>query len=221
MKTEIRPLENELVTLEPADTTNVELLVRWTLDPIAQGPHKRVPDMTADELRTLFLTTPDRQYCLIRRSADGHPLGRFYWRKWRFMESLAEIDWELNIFLADPLDRGKGYGAAVQLLASDYLLAFPETRSVFAFTFLANVAEQRALIKAGFRNEGLLPHAHYRVHRAELSEQPCLLFVKPRVLKSTAPTKRWSGRSADKDSTVTGVEIGGAGSSWGRNRRDP
>jgi RimJ/RimL family protein N-acetyltransferase len=180
MKTAIRPLGDKLITLEPADAANVELLVRWTLDPIAQGPHKRVPDMTADELRMLFLDTPECQYFLIRRSADGHPLGRFYWRVWRFTESPEEIDWELNIFLADPLERGKGYGAAVQRLASDYLLARPETRSVFAFTFLANVAEQRALIKAGFRDEGLLPHAHYRVHRAELSEQPCLLFVKPR-----------------------------------------
>jgi RimJ/RimL family protein N-acetyltransferase len=180
MKTETHPLGDKLVTLEPADATNVELLVRWTLDPMAQGPHKRVPDMTADELRTLFLDNPDRQYFLIRRSANGHPLGRFYWRAWRFRESPAEIDWELNIFLADPLERGQGYGAAVQRLASDYLLALPATRSVFALTFWANVAEQRALIKAGFREEGLLPHVHYRVHRTELSEQPCLLFVKPR-----------------------------------------
>jgi RimJ/RimL family protein N-acetyltransferase len=180
MKTETRPLGDKLVTLEPADTTSVELLIRWTLDPIAQGPHKRVPDMTADELRTLFLGNPDRQYFLIRRSANGHPLGRFYWCAWRFSESPAEIDWELNIFLADPLERGKGYGAAVQRLASDYLLARPETRSVFAFTFLANVAEQRAQLNAGFREEGLLPHAHYSGYRAELSEQPCLLFVKPR-----------------------------------------
>jgi RimJ/RimL family protein N-acetyltransferase len=180
MKTETRPLGDRLVTLERANTTNVELLVRWTLDPMAQGPHKRVPDMTADELRTLFLDDPDRQYFLIRRSADEHPLGRFYWRAWRFTEAPAEIDWELNIFLADPLERGKGYGAAVQRLASNYLLALPETRSVFAFTFLANVAEQHALMKAGFREEGLLPHAYYRVHRAELAEQPCLVFVKPR-----------------------------------------
>jgi hypothetical protein len=107
MKTETSPLGDKLVTLEPADTTNVELLVRWTLDPIAQGPHKQVPDMTADELRTLFLDNPDRQYFLIRRSADEHPLGRFYWRVWRFTESPAEINWELNIFLADPLERGK------------------------------------------------------------------------------------------------------------------
>ena len=102
------------------------------------------------------------------------------WRAWRFHESLAAIDWELNIFLADPLERSQGYGVTVQQLASAYLLALPETRSVFALTFLANVAEQRALIKAGFREEGLLPHAHYRVHRAELFDQPCLLFVKPR-----------------------------------------
>jgi RimJ/RimL family protein N-acetyltransferase len=180
MKAETRPLGDKLVTLEPANTTNVELLVRWTLDPIAQGPHKRVPDKTADALRMLFLDNPDSQYFLIRRSADGHPLGRSYWRAWRFTESVEEVDWELNIFLADPLERGKGYGAAVQRLASDSLLALPETRSVFAFTFLANVAEQRALIKAGFREEGLLPHAHYHVHPAELSEQPCLLFVKSR-----------------------------------------
>jgi RimJ/RimL family protein N-acetyltransferase len=180
MKTETHPLGDNLVTLEPADATNVELLIRWTLDPMAQGPHKRVPDMTADELRTLFLANPDRQYFLIRRSANGYPLGRFYWRAWRFHESLAAIDWELNIFLADPLERSQGYGVTVQQLASAYLLALPETRSVFALTFLANVAEQRALIKAGFREEGLLPHAHYRVHRAELFDQPCLLFVKPR-----------------------------------------
>jgi hypothetical protein len=79
MKTETHPLGDNLVTLEPADATNVEPLIRWTLDPMAQGPHKRVPDMTADELRTLFLANPDRQYFLIRRSANGHPLGRFYW----------------------------------------------------------------------------------------------------------------------------------------------
>ena len=111
MKIATRPLGGKLVTLAPAGTTNVELLVRWTLDPMAQGPHKRVPDMTADELRILFLDNPDRQNFSIRRSADEHPLGRFYWRVWRFTALLTEIDWELNIFSADPLERGRGAGA--------------------------------------------------------------------------------------------------------------
>src|SRR5438067_885653 len=75
-----RPLGDNVVTLEPADTTNVDLLVQWTLDPIAQGPHKQAPDMTEDALRILFLANQERRYFLIRRNADEHPLGRFYWR---------------------------------------------------------------------------------------------------------------------------------------------
>ncbi len=36
MKAETHPLGDNPVTLEPADATNVELLIRWTLDPMAQ-----------------------------------------------------------------------------------------------------------------------------------------------------------------------------------------
>src|SRR2546426_2932204 len=122
MKRDIPFLANELVTFEPADTENVDLLIQWTLDPVAQGPYKRVPEMTSLELRTLFLSEPDRQYFLIKRTVDGHPLGRFYWRAWRFTDGIEAIDWELNVFLADPLERGKGYGTAAQRLASDYLV---------------------------------------------------------------------------------------------------
>jgi len=39
--------ENEVVLLEPASEANVDLLVRWTLDPVAQGPYKRVPESRA------------------------------------------------------------------------------------------------------------------------------------------------------------------------------
>jgi len=46
-------LKNEIVTLELADHQNVDLLVKWTLDPVAQGPYKRVPRMTAAELLDL------------------------------------------------------------------------------------------------------------------------------------------------------------------------
>jgi len=70
--------------LQPANEENVELLITWTLDPIAQGPYKLVPGLTREELRELFLRAPEREYFLIRRSADGKPLGRFYWRSWRF-----------------------------------------------------------------------------------------------------------------------------------------
>jgi hypothetical protein len=38
MKVSAEVLKNEMVTLEPADEQNVELLIHWTLDPVAKGP---------------------------------------------------------------------------------------------------------------------------------------------------------------------------------------
>ena len=174
MKPEAPLLTDQFVTLEPADSSNVDLLVDWTLNPIAQGPYKHVPYMTAEHLRTLFLGATDRQYFLIKRTADDNRLGRFYWRAWHF-DSPNKIDWELNIFLAAPMERGKGYGTAVQRLASDYLVTCDETASVFAFTLSTNVGERRALEKAGFHEVGELPHAYYRVDRPE---QPCVLLTR-------------------------------------------
>ena len=167
-------LENGLVRLEPANVANVELLIEWTFDPAAQGPYKRIPSLNSAELWRLFLQSPDRQYFLIRRVADARPLGRFYWRACQFV-GMAGIDWELNIFLADPGTRGKGYGTAVQQLASDYLMTRSETRSVFAFTLTGNLAERRALKKAGFREAGRLLYSRYPI---ELPNDPCILFVR-------------------------------------------
>jgi hypothetical protein len=50
MKATAPVLTNPLVTLEPADEQNVALLIRWTLDPVAQGPYKRVPALTNEKL---------------------------------------------------------------------------------------------------------------------------------------------------------------------------
>jgi RimJ/RimL family protein N-acetyltransferase len=169
------PLRDETVTLEPVDEHNVDLLVRWTLDPVAQGPYKRVPAMTAEALRDLFLYSADRWYFLIRRTADQKPLGRFYYRAWRFHPEPERIDWELNIFIADPVERGKGYGTAAQTLALEFLLQRQETHSVFAYTFATNAAERRALQKAGFEEAGRMPSSYYRV---KLPPEECVLYVR-------------------------------------------
>ena len=159
-----RILADDLVTLEPAGPRNVDLLIRWTLDPVAQGLYKRVPALSTEDLRSLFLGELDRNYFVVRRASDAAPIGRFYWRAWRFRRPTDElVDWELNIFLADPGERGKGYGTAAQRLAASYLEARPETRSVFAFTLADNGGERRALLKAGFVDKGLMPNEGYPV----------------------------------------------------------
>jgi RimJ/RimL family protein N-acetyltransferase len=175
-------LRHPLVTLEPASDENVDLLVQWTLDPIAQGPYKRVPTMCPAELHALFLQSAERQYFLIRCMADGRPLGRFYYRAWRFGGEAEGIDWELNVLIADPQERGKGYGTAAHHVVVRYLLERPESRSVFAYTYQTNRAERRALEKAGFAEMGPLPHAHYRV---EPPCEPCILYA---IVKGSKPS---------------------------------
>jgi len=68
----------------------------------------------------------------------------------------------------------------------EHLAARPDTHSIFAFTAVGNEAERRALLNAGFREEGPLPDSRYPV---PLPRDPCLLFVWP-TPDPAAPTDR-------------------------------
>ena len=58
--------------------------------------------------------------------------------------------------------RGRGYGTAAQRLVAEYLFATTLIERLEAGTDALNVAEQRALEKAGFLREGVLRHAWFR-----------------------------------------------------------
>lgn len=61
-----------------------------------------------------------------------------------------------------PEHRGKGYGTAAQRALSSYLFSTRLVERLEASTDVDNVAEQRALEKAGFTREGVLRHAQFR-----------------------------------------------------------
>lgn len=58
--------------------------------------------------------------------------------------------------------RGKGYGTEAQRLLAEHLFAYTRFERLEASTDVTNVAEQRALTKAGFTREGVLRHAQWR-----------------------------------------------------------
>jgi RimJ/RimL family protein N-acetyltransferase len=58
--------------------------------------------------------------------------------------------------------RGRGYGSRVQRQLADYLFSTRLVERVEATTDVDNVAERRALERAGFTQEGLLRHAQFR-----------------------------------------------------------
>src|SRR5689334_19642270 len=58
--------------------------------------------------------------------------------------------------------RGRGYGTRAQRLLAEYLFAHTQLNRVEAETETGNLAEQRALEKAGFTREGILRGACFR-----------------------------------------------------------
>jgi RimJ/RimL family protein N-acetyltransferase len=86
-------------------------------------------------------------------------LGLLVWRKVR--TGLHAFFWNIGIDLL-PEARGRGYGTTAQRLLVEYLFAHTPVHRIEADTESDNVAEQRALTKAGFTREGVLRGAGFR-----------------------------------------------------------
>jgi ribosomal-protein-alanine N-acetyltransferase len=69
--------------------------------------------------------------------------------------------WEIGIALL-PEHRGRGTGWRAQALLCDYLFRHTAVQRIAAGTQPDNVAEQRALEKAGFHREGVLRACEFR-----------------------------------------------------------
>jgi RimJ/RimL family protein N-acetyltransferase len=69
--------------------------------------------------------------------------------------------WNLGIWIA-PEARGRGHGALAQRLGAEYLFEHTLMERVEAGTESENIAEQRALERAGFTREGVLRRACFR-----------------------------------------------------------
>lgn len=101
----------------------------------------------------------DRTILMI--DLDGADLGFVSWRKTSTGSSPDAYVLELGISLW-PEWRGKGHGTAAQRLLARYLFAHRPVNRIQAWTESANVAEQRALEKAGFVREAVLREFSWR-----------------------------------------------------------
>jgi RimJ/RimL family protein N-acetyltransferase len=72
--------------------------------------------------------------------------------------------WNIGISLL-PQFRGRGHGTAAQHRLAAYLFDTTPAQRVEAYTDVENVAEQRALEKAGFTREGTIRSAQFREGR--------------------------------------------------------
>lgn len=145
-------------TLEDAD-----LLELWETPPYVGefnrfgAPRRRI----REAIKTSGLVTADRGTLIVEVEADRTPIGTVTWHAERYGPTPESTAWNIGINLI-PERRGQGYGAEAQRLLADHLFATTSVNRVDAMTDVENVAEQRALERAGFTREGVLRGAQFR-----------------------------------------------------------
>ena len=98
---------------------------------------------------------------LVIEDAAGTVLGDISWRAVGYGPNTASRAYNIGIVLL-PAHRGRGYGSAAQAELARYLFHTTAVQRVEASTDVDNLAEQRALEKAGFQREGVLRRAQFR-----------------------------------------------------------
>ena len=92
---------------------------------------------------------------------DGTAVGNVSWHPVFYGPNLASRAYNIGIGLGEAF-RGQGIGSQAQRLLAEHLFATTDVVRVEASTDVGNLAERRALEKAGFTLEGILRSAQGR-----------------------------------------------------------
>jgi RimJ/RimL family protein N-acetyltransferase len=153
------------IRLRPATLDDVELLMLWSSSPRYTGEFN---DFGLERRRPYHelitdgeLIGPSGGTLMVERIADKMAAGTVSWRQVRYGPTPESVAWNIGISLI-PEMRGSGFGGIAQRLLADYLFEATSVNRIEAGTDVDNLAEQRALEKAGFIREGVLRGAQYR-----------------------------------------------------------
>ena len=116
-----------------------------------------------------FISVDGGKLAIVRDVVPGGPdkagktgdvfVGDVGWH--RVITGPNSATWNIGIGIL-ARERGKGYGSRAQRLLVEYLFSHTLFHRIEATTEVANIAEQRALEKAGFTREGVLRGASFR-----------------------------------------------------------
>jgi RimJ/RimL family protein N-acetyltransferase len=150
--------------LRPVRRADLDTLERWQANPAVQGDHNWFGFSPDGQLRRRFdqdgLLGPDRGNLLVELD-DGTLAGDVSYFAVTHGPSPGSRAFNVGIALL-PEHRGRGHGSEAQRLLAAYLLAHTTVERLEASTDVGNLAEQRALERAGFTREGVLRHAQFR-----------------------------------------------------------
>lgn len=150
-----------LTRLRPATFDDEPVLAAWRLEPCSPyedwgGPLP--PGVTAHG----WTLPPRGGGDLVVADGDDRPIGTVSWHAVLLGPNLGSQAMDIGISLR-PLARGQGHGSRAQRMLAKYLFTTTAVHRVQASTDIENVAEQRALERAGFLREGILREAQWRL----------------------------------------------------------
>jgi len=146
------------IRLRDATMAEADLLDAWARSPEAKGEFNDFglpPDEIAAIRQSLAegpLRNERNGQLIIERLADGQPIGSVGWHEVHYGPPPKSRAWNIGISLITEA-RGQGFGGIAQRLLADYLFETTDANRVEASTDVENLAEQRALEKAGFMRE--------------------------------------------------------------------
>ena len=155
------------IRLRPGTLDDADLLDAWAASVDARGPFNDFgePPGRGRSYRDMLAGGPllDENHgeLVVERLADAQPIGTIGWHAVWNGPNHESRAWNIGISLI-PEARGFGYGVEAQRMIAAHLFATTDVNRVEASTDVDNIAEQRALEKAGFVREGVQRGAQFR-----------------------------------------------------------
>ena len=185
----------DLVTLRPVTEDDLSWLESLRDGPVAAGLHGwhgwSDPRRRRRQWAESGLLADDGGTLIVLHDTDR--VGDVSWRKVK--TGPIAFSWAIGIGLA-PEFRGRGYGSEAQRVLARYLFAYTQVNRIEATTEITNVAEQRALEKAGFTREGILRGATFRQGRWHDQVIYSVLRDEVKLMDATAEDGPVSGSTA-------------------------
>ena len=153
-------MDENSVRLRPVVEADLAMIRRFAVEPGLMGLDWNGFRDAAGPARRFaidgYLGTENSR--LMIEVEPGEAVGFVDWTAGRFAR---ERHWEIGIVLL-PEWRGRGIGSQAQILLCDYLFSHTPVQRIQAGTHPENIAEQKALGKAGFQLEGVIRAVDFR-----------------------------------------------------------
>ena len=151
MRLVFKVLEGKNVNLRIMEKEDLPLFAEWLNKPEVFGEYTPLHQMSRTEVEKISENLHEKKLFIIEKK-DGSKIGfidHFY------VLHVAGRQLEIGYSLL-PNERGKGYCSEAIKIMADYLFLSKDIGRIQAQTDPRNIASQKVLEKAGFKNEGTL-----------------------------------------------------------------